>query len=328
MTSNGNKVGAHKSIESLHGVPPVNARHHHFSSPWPARLRWRWSTDASEFGGATLHHAPCAIHSSPWILQFQVLFITFVFASFTVVIFPLFSRYFTMHRVHHRKPYDSVLAENCRYLKLGMVHCLFYACITCFDNVPESLEFFSYVLTALINVPSRCNLSINANPIPLFWLRIIAILKFRNGALMMLCCLTCIDNVPVHVELFSCMFPALFHVPSLCILTIANPIPLWLRIVAILDSGMVHCSCYALPYVHRQCTCTSGILFLCVSRIFFTCLHYASCLLQTLCHFFGWELSPFEGRNGALFILSFAFRASTMYPNLCIGQCICTPGVS
>lgn len=68
----GTKLEPTKSIESVHGVPPVNARHHHFTkalrvcmeyipstpvitiSPWPpARLRWRWSTDASEFGGAT-----------------------------------------------------------------------------------------------------------------------------------------------------------------------------------------------------------------------------------------------------------------------------------
>ena len=177
-------------MESLPSTPVITI------SPWRASLRWRWSTDASEFGGATLHHAPCAIHSSPWILQFQVLFITFVFASFTVLSFPLFSRYFTMHRVHHRKPYDSVLAENCRYLKLGMVHCLFYACITCFDNVPESLECFSSVLTALIKRAFTMQLVNQRKPYtPLFWLRIIAILKFRNGALMRLCCLTCIDDL-------------------------------------------------------------------------------------------------------------------------------------
>ena len=177
-----------------------------------------------------------------------------------------FSRYFTMHRAHYRKPYDSILAENCRYLNLGTVHCLFYACITCFDNVPESLEFFSYVLTFTAQLVNQ------RKPYPSVLAE-----NYRH-----------------------------FEISKWCI-----------------DDAM-------LPYVHRQCTCTCGVIFLYVSRTFSRAFIMHLCLLQTLCLFFGWELSPFESWNGAFFILSFAFRVSTMYPNLCIGQCICicTSGVS
>jgi hypothetical protein len=207
-----------------------------------------------------LHHAPCAIHSSPWILQFQVLFITFVFASFTAVVFPLFFPLF-----HHASSSLSQTLWLCFGWELSLFEfgngALFFfnACITCFDNVPESLEFFSYVLTALINVPSRCNLSINAKPYPSVLAE-----NYRHFEISK----WCIDDVilPYVHRQCTCTCGVIFLYVSrtfsrACIMHLVY-CKLYASFLAgncrHLNAGTVHCSSYPLPSVCRQCTRTSA----------------------------------------------------------------------
>lgn len=141
----------------------------------------------------------CSLPLSPW--------------SFSLC----FCRYFAMHRVHYRKPYDSVLAENCQYLNLGMVYCLFYAGIACIDNVPESLEFFFLCVYRTYKRASTIQLVHQRKPYSSVLTE-----KYRY-----------------------------FEISKWCI-----------------DDLMI-------PYVDRQCSCTSGMNF-CVFPAFFTCLHDAS----------------------------------------------------
>ena len=302
MTSNGNKVGAHNSIESLHGVPPVNARHHHFSlacKPSMAVVDWCIGIRGSDIASCamrdpfiamdpsipgTLHHIRVCLFHGPqfpsvfplfhhasssssqtlwlcfgWELSlFEVgngaLFILclhYVLRQCTRISGVLFlCAYRTYKTCLHdatcqstQTLYSSVLAENNRHFEISKwcidevmlpyVHRRSYAVLrastmylylymsyfpVCFPHFFTCLHYASWQSQTL------CLFGWEWSP---FWIPEWCIVH-------VMLCLTCIDNVLVPLEFFFCVFPAFFHVPSLCILSIANSMPLFcLGIVAI-----------------------------------------------------------------------------------------------